>query len=537
MSPGVVRKPEDRGHSAEGQKSDEAHLHPDERHRQPEVTHILVADDDPEVRLSLAAYLHDSGYRVSVAADEAEAIALFVGNSIDLVLLDWRMPGGGGAAVLPELTARAPTVPVIVVSGMIDVHQIVSALQTGAWDFIPKPILDLRRLEETVERCLQRAELLRQEGQRRQHLESLVLRRTQELEVLNRHLRKEIDERREFELALGESEGRFRQLVENISEAYWVQDVATRRLLYVSPACGAVWGMESEALYANARSVLETVHPDDCEQAPEVLFHIPCSGRASEAELRVENGEGGYRWVRLRAFPVRDACGNVYRVAGVAEDVTDRHEAEERILRSLREKDTLLREVHHRVKNNLQLVASLLNLQADHVRDQADRGLFVESRNRIISMSLVHEELYRSGDLAGVNFAEYITKLARKLVTALSVDADVRLDLTVDPLFLPVDTAIPCGLIINELVTNALKHAYRGRSGGMLRVLARQKGTHLLLAVEDDGPGLPAPLETMRTPTLGLELVRSLAAQLGATLDVPSGTGTRIHLLFALPEA
>lgn len=483
---------------------------------------ILVVDDDPVARTAMCGYLRDAGYAVREAGGGADALALFDERGADAVLLDWRMPGKSGAEVLPRIAAQDPTVPVIVVSGTSEVRELARALRLGAWDFVIKPIEDMAVLDRALVRCLLRAELLREQGRRRETLEGLVRRRTEDLEDANRRLRREIAERREFERALAESEERFRQLMENTSEVFWVRDLASDRLLYLSPAYETVWGRPVQDAMRGDGPRLGTVHPDDRSAVETAMAGIATSATPVDAEFRIVRPGGEVRWVHARAFPVRDGDGNVYRVAGVAEDVTARRKAEEDIRASLREKEILLREVHHRVKNNLQLIVSLLNLQAAYADGAADRERFIESRNRVASMALAHEELYRANDLASVNVADYVERLARKLVQA-SVDAEVALALDLPPLYLPVSAAIPCGLILNELVTNAIKHAFPGRDAGRIAIAARREGRQVEVRVTDDGVGLPEGFDPAGGATLGMQLVGSLVAQLGGRLEVASG--------------
>uniref|UniRef100_B8DRT0 histidine kinase n=1 Tax=Nitratidesulfovibrio vulgaris (strain DSM 19637 / Miyazaki F) TaxID=883 RepID=B8DRT0_NITV9 len=492
--------------------------------RQPaeRIPSILVVDDDPVARTAVCGYLREAGYAVREAGGGGDALALFDERGADAVLLDWRMPDKGGAEVLPRIAAQDPTVPVIVVSGTSEVRELARALRLGAWDFVIKPIDDMAVLDRALVRCLLRAELLREQGRRRETLEDLVRRRTEDLEDANRRLRREIAERREFERALAESEERFRQLMENSGEVFWVRDLASDRLLYLSPAYETVWGRPVREAMRDDSPRMGTVHPDDRNALETAMAGIVTSATPVDAEFRIMRPDGEVRWVHARAFPVRDGEGNVYRVAGLAEDVTARRTAEEGIRASLREKEILLREVHHRVKNNLQLIVSLLNLQAAYADGAADRERFIESRNRVASMALAHEELYRANDLASVNVADYVERLARKLAQA-SVDAEVELALDLPPLFLPVSAAIPCGLILNELVTNAIKHAFPGRDAGRIAIAARRHGRQVEVRVSDDGVGLPEGFDPAGGATLGMQLVGSLVAQLGGRLEVASG--------------
>jgi len=216
-------------------------------------------------------------------------------------------------------------------------------------------------------------------------------------------------------------------------------------------------------------------------------------------------------------------------------DITAHKEAERNIRASLQEKEVLIKEVHHRVKNNLQVISSLLNLQAQHIADPVDRGLFAESQNRVQSIALVHEKLYQSPDLSQVHFEEYVQTLVSNLFHALdAAERGVVAKVDARGIRLPVGLAIPCGLIINELVTNSLKHAFPdGRRGSVEVLLHPSDQQRLELVVRDDGVGLPPGLDPRQTPSLGLDLVYTFADQLEAAVDVIHSPGTAFSFVFS----
>ncbi|MGA3029000.1 MAG: histidine kinase dimerization/phosphoacceptor domain -containing protein [Bryobacteraceae bacterium] len=218
----------------------------------------------------------------------------------------------------------------------------------------------------------------------------------------------------------------------------------------------------------------------------------------------------------------------------IMRDVTRRTQAEEQIKASLHEKEALLKEIHHRVKNNLQVISSLLALQARAVTDETTKKKFHESRDRIHSMALLHESLYQSDNLAWIDFPEYIRQLADHLFRSYGVTAErIRLRTDLDRLFLNMDTAVPCGLIVNELISNSLKYAFpEGRSGEIHVELRESEDRTASLAVSDDGIGLDPGFDWVNARSLGLRLVRTLAQQLDATLEVGNGPGTRFQLTF-----
>lgn len=212
-------------------------------------------------------------------------------------------------------------------------------------------------------------------------------------------------------------------------------------------------------------------------------------------------------------------------------------EIEERLAQlkaSLHEKDTLLREVHHRVKNNLQIVSSLIDLQAARQKGRDVQALFRDARDRVRSMALVHEKLYQSEDLAQTELGTYTKNLMKELFQAHGeVSSKIRLNMQLEPVRLPVDRAIPCGLILNELATNSLKHAFIGRQEGLIEIcLTCIDNRSVRLVFQDDGKGFPSGFDWHATESLGLRLVRMLSEQLRADLRHRNGSGTTFEICF-----
>jgi two-component sensor histidine kinase len=215
-------------------------------------------------------------------------------------------------------------------------------------------------------------------------------------------------------------------------------------------------------------------------------------------------------------------------------EIAERAQAEERMKASLREKEVLLKEIHHRVKNNLQVVSSMLHLQTRSVRDDAALAMFRESRIRVNSMALVHEKLYQSEDLAQVDFADYVRSLANYLHLSHGATAShVTMDVSVQDVSLSIDSAIPCGLILNELISNSFKHAFPEGRGGHVRVdFSQDGGEHLVMTVKDDGVGLPKDIDWRNTESLGLQLVTALVEQLEGSIELLQNGGTEFQIRF-----
>jgi two-component sensor histidine kinase/CheY-like chemotaxis protein len=251
--------------------------------------------------------------------------------------------------------------------------------------------------------------------------------------------------------------------------------------------------------------------------------------RAKNLHRRVRYREELERDVELRTRELLEANHRLN------EQMRERERAEQRLIDSLREKEVLLKEIHHRVKNNLQIISSLLYLQSQHIEDDHARAVFTESRSRVKSMALVHEKLYQSQDLARIDYHEYLVNFVGYLMqTYHSPQRTIQLDLQVDDVYLPVDSAIPTSLIINELVTNALKYAWGEDESGTLTVSLASNGSRVELRVSDDGAGLPNGFVPEDSETLGMQLVVNLVTQLHGEFEVRTESGTAFIISFGV---
>jgi len=241
----------------------------------------------------------------------------------------------------------------------------------------------------------------------------------------------------------------------------------------------------------------------------------------------------GNRPVQVTTIPFQSEEGQ-WLIAEVNVDITERKRAEEQIRTSLREKEVLLKEIHHRVKNNLQVISSLLRLQSQYVQDKRDAEIFKESRNRIKSMALVHEKLYQSKDLASINFHEYVGLLLNGLFRSYGVNTDkIALKTNIEDIMLGVDVAIPCGLIINELVSNSLKYAFPEDKAGEIEITLRTSDEGAMdLTVADNGVGLPGDWDLTNSGSLGLKLVKILTDQIDGKIELDRSEGTKFRIDF-----
>ncbi|HEX3035252.1 MAG TPA: histidine kinase dimerization/phosphoacceptor domain -containing protein [Thermodesulfobacteriota bacterium] len=253
-----------------------------------------------------------------------------------------------------------------------------------------------------------------------------------------------------------------------------------------------------------------------------------------------QEGEGQAINLLVSTAPLRDTQNKIVGCVISLTDITDRKQAEEQIKSSLSEKEVLLKEIHHRVKNNLQIVSSLLNLQSRSVTDKQAREKFKESRDRIRSMALIHEKLYQSRDLVGISLREYIKSLTSHLFRSYSANPNIKLNIDVDNVLVNIDKAISCGLIINELVSNALKHAFTEKKEGEVRIrlhLNNDKGDSenlCTLTVSNNGSPFPEDFDFLNSQSLGLQLVCALTDQLRGTIELDRSGGTEFKIAFCI---
>lgn len=365
-----------------------------------------------------------------------------------------------------------------------------------------------------------------------ERLEAMVCERTAELAAANDALRREMSERR----LADEARARLAAIVESSPDAIFRVD---------GEGCVESWNDGAERLYGwpaavvMGRPAMELVHPSCHEQAKEIGRRLLGGSSHEPHEIAHVNSGGGAVPVAVSVATIRDGAGGLAGLSFVVRDISAVKEAERRLRESLREKEVLLMEVHHRVKNNLQVICSLLSLQGSKLRDPEALAMFGESENRVRAIALAHEKLYQSNDLARINFAEHARGVVDNLIGTYGQSAPLpAFAYELDEVWLGVDQAVPCGLIINELVSNALKHAFRGREPGRVRVsLRREPGGGLALAVGDDGVGLPASFDVRRTRSLGLKLVATLTRQVGGELRADSSAGASFEVRFVPARA
>jgi PAS domain S-box-containing protein len=352
-------------------------------------------------------------------------------------------------------------------------------------------------------------------------------------------------DRERLDRELRESEGRLQGVVSSLHETLIaVFDYEGRfSSLWVAPELEQRYSFWARDVVHG--SLLDVVPPEMAQERIAEIRRVFETGESHRSEFMMTY-PGGDFWHDVTLSPMLEPSGQVSAVVGFVRDITERKRAEQQIRASLREKEVLLQEIHHRVKNNLQIISSLLDMQSLSVQEPAARQVLQDSRSRVRAMALVHESLYRSPDLATVDVADYIGRVASQLFRLYGgLEGGIELDVQARGVSLNIDTAIPCGLIVNELVSNALKYAFppdvdgadrqtAGDGRGEIRIeFLREDDGQLTLVVSDDGVGLPEDVDVHNTPSLGLQLVSMLTQQLSGTLQLDRSAGTVFKITFA----
>ncbi|MCK4255831.1 PAS domain S-box protein [candidate division WOR-3 bacterium] len=469
---------------------------------------LLILEDNPDDAVLMVKELERKGFFIKWNRVETEkAFKKALVEEPDLILADYSLPSFDGMTALIIQQKLVPDIPVIIVTGTIGEDVAVECMKSGATDYVMKDRLS--RLGPVVKRALEEAEAYRG--------------------------------RKQAEETLKESEEKFRSISETAQDAIIMID-NEGKTSYWNKAAEEIFGYTKKEVIGKATQ----------------KFVVP--GRYKKNFQRGfrkfrEVGEGPIimKTIELMGirkdgteFPVEFSLSPVklkgkWNAVAILRDITERKKAEEQIQKDLKEKDVMLQEIHHRVKNNLQIISSLLNLQSRYIKDEQSLELFRDSQNRVRSMALIHERLYRSRDLARIPFAEYIRKLTSGLYSVYGVDPGrVVLKIETDDVFLGIDQAIPCGLIINELVSNSLKHAFPETWQGKAEIkvaLHQIKSEKVELIVSDNGVGIPEELDFRKTESLGLNLVTLLAEeQLQGKVRLDRKEGTRFQIRFMRGE-
>jgi PAS domain S-box-containing protein len=343
----------------------------------------------------------------------------------------------------------------------------------------------------------------------------------------------DITNRRKMEETLRENEERYSITLDAVNDGLWDWDVSSGDAFF-SPNYYKLLGYAPEEFTAHYKTWRLLVHPDDIDPAEKKIQESIKSNKGFEIDLRMKTKSSEWLWVSIRGKSVeKDSTGTSKRMVGTLSDITERVNAKKKIKESLEEKKMLLKEIHHRVKNNLMIISSLLNLQSSYIKDKESQDIFKESQNRARSMALIHERLYQSTDLKRIDFGDYIQSLSKDLFnTYISNSSLIALKINVENIFLDINTAIPLGLIVNELLTNSLKHAFPNGRKGEINVEFHKKGNQYEFAVKDNGIGFPKDTDYKKTDSLGLQIVTNLTNQIDGKIELNRKHGTEFKINF-----
>jgi PAS domain S-box-containing protein len=345
---------------------------------------------------------------------------------------------------------------------------------------------------------------------------------------------RDITERKIYEQRILESEDRFRNMADNAPVLIWITDEKNNFTYF-----NKTWLIFTGRLFSDEidDGWMENLHQDEKEEVVNSFRTAFENKEPFVNEFRLKRNDGSFRWLinhgQPRFTPERQFAGYI----GSCIDITERKNSEESLNSSLKEKEVLLKEVHHRVKNNLQIVSSLLNLQSEHIKDEKMIELILESQNRIKSMALIHEKLYQTKALSRIDLNIYLSELVDNIMASYSNNPQVvTLDLNIENIEIDIDAGIDLGLIINELVTNSMKYAFPNGFDKEKRIAVTVSRDNIInkykLVVADNGIGIPKGFDISTSESLGLQLVETLVTQMDGTINISSNQGTTTEIIF-----
>ena len=462
---------------------------------------ILILEDVPFDAELINRELKRSGMKFSSIRVEEEKDYLNELKSFkpDVILADHSLPHFDGISALKIAKDKSPDVPFIFVSGKMGEDFAIEALKCGATDYVLKG--SLSKIVHAVNRALEEV--------------------------------KEHSKRKNEEEALRSSH---RQLMEAQKIGHvgsWEWDLETLEM-NCSDEFYNMMSIDPTRFGNNYQSMMDIIHPNDRQTVQDSInaalnHHMPFTN-----DYRIVRPDGTVRILSSKGEVITDPNGKPLRIVATEQDITEQKLADEKIKSSLKEKEMLLQEIHHRVKNNLQVISSLLRLQSRYINDQKSIDIFKETQNRVRSIAILHEKLYQSEDLAKIRFDEYVKILAEDLLYFYELDkSNINMKIDMEEISLNIETAIPCGLIIDEMVANSLKYAFPdGRNGEIKIELHSDDKNKYFMCVSDNGIGISTDIDPEKTDTFGMQLIKYLTKQLKASIELDKSNGTAYNLTF-----
>lgn len=456
---------------------------------------ILVVEDDAIAKLTLTTFLQNFGYDKPYTADNAmDAYDIVKKNHIDLILMDIFIRGDKDGIELAHEINKFADIPIIYTTASTDPKTFERAKRTEPYAFITKPYDD-RLLKNMIETAL------------------------------NKHKNVRFHRiERNFEL-----KGFFEEIFDTVNTAITVMNSMGYFVAVNQKALDILGYTKEEVINFHYSKFYATHFLPEADKIMKGFFKGDFSDTL-ELEAPIKHKDGRVLKVDIKKRLLESEDGQLYKVS-CFEDCTERVNLEQ----TIKEKENLIKEVHHRVKNNLQVVSGLLYLQSEKVKNDPNiYGLFMESINRINTMSMIHEKLYRSQDLQSINMKDYLTHLTQNVLKTYNKQ-DIQLKMELQDLKLGIDQAILCGLIVNEIISNSCKHAFAGRKSGQINIKMSNGDEFLKLKISDNGIGME--MEKFNSPqTLGAQLIHNLVDQLDAKLLMDSviGRGTDYQIIIKI---
>ena len=343
-------------------------------------------------------------------------------------------------------------------------------------------------------------------------------------------LKAEIKERKNKDKIIQDNVRRLNIALESANMAAWDFDIVNDTIIRTLDH-DKIFGYDSLLQEWSTKIFLEHILPEDLEKVQQ-RFEKSYEINKLYFQCRIIRADKEIRWIEVYGNVYYDEKDVPVRMLGVIGDITERKEAETHLIRAINEKEMLLREIHHRVKNNMQIISSFLSLQSSQVFDKRDAGLFINVQDRVNSMGLIHDNLYQSEDLSSIQFKEYIRTLISQLFSTYSeLSNNIKLITDIFDVTFNMETAIPLGLIISEIVTNSLKHAFPN-SKGKISISLHIKGEETELIIKDNGVGVPKDFDIQNPKKLGLQLLNTLVEQLEGTIELVQNKGTTFKITF-----
>ncbi len=461
------------------------------------ITKILIIDDSSQEAGLIESELSKDGLKfssklVKTREDFIGELRLF---KPDLILSDYILKDFNGLSALEIRNNNSPETPFIILNNTINDDSAIKSLQCGATDCVPKD--GFSKLSHVVRRALD-----------------------------------EIEDRMEHEKVekeLIKNEEKLRKILDSSPEAIIVTDLNGNIYEFNQAALG-LYGIKSreEIMGKEFKDLIVARHRN---RVLKDMKKTLITGSTTFKEYKFLKKDSVEIPVEISTSVLVGLTGKPNSYVSIVRDITEHKLSEEKIRKSLQEKENLIREIHHRVKNNMQIISSLISIQSRLVFDERDKNLFNETKNRVRTMGIMHELLYESMDISSVNFTEYVETLVLEIQTAHRGQAEIQIETKIDNITLNIETALTCGLIINEILTNSFKHAFPDNKTGKITLILENNQGELTMTLSDNGVGMQN-IDLKKANTLGLQLIDMLTKQLKATMEFNANSGTEFKIKF-----